>query len=390
MHRYIANDWRKLGPAAVELRLAHTLPTGQAFGWQWEDGEWVGALGESAVALREAPGCQSAEWRYVGGRRQGLEKALLEYFQLESKLAPLYADWALVDGRMAKVAACLEGARVLRQDPVECLVSFICSSNNNIGRISLMLRRLRERYGRELCTGVYTFPTLEAMKTISEAELRELGYGYRAPYVVASVQLALDRGGAAYLHSLRGMPRDEVQAALLDFKGVGRKVADCVALFSLDVADAVPVDTHVWRLARRDLDPTLQEVKSLTPAIYERIGNFCRCKFGDKAGWALSVLFTAELPSLAHKLPPGLLADMRDFKQHEKQLTHRAGQQHVEVTPLTPKNRPAGNKHPKKVAGASPSDKDLLSAAKKKRKIRRRVYNGDDPPASSTGSGSSS
>jgi 3-methyladenine DNA glycosylase/8-oxoguanine DNA glycosylase len=51
------------------------------------------------------------------------------------------------------------------------------------------------------------------------------------------------------------------QESLLRLRGVGRKVADCVALFSLDQAGAVPVDTHVWRIACRDYDASLKNAK---------------------------------------------------------------------------------------------------------------------------------
>ena len=48
----------------------------------------------------------------------------------------------------------LRGMRLLRQDPWECLASFICSSNNHIGRIGAMLHRLRAAMGRPI--GVLT------------------------------------------------------------------------------------------------------------------------------------------------------------------------------------------------------------------------------------------
>ncbi|KAJ8605146.1 hypothetical protein CTAYLR_000486 [Chrysophaeum taylorii] len=257
---------------------------------------------------------------------EAVVRGLREYFQVSETLEPLYARWAGCDPRMAEVAAAIEGARVIRQDPVECLTAFICSSNNNIPRITLMLRRLRERFGTRLCEGVHAFPTLEALAAANEADLRDLGFGYRAPYVVATARLALEKGGRDYLLGLRGQPRLDVQTRLLEFKGVGRKVADCVALFSLDIADAIPVDTHVWRLARRDFDPTLQDVRSLTPAVYERVGDLFRDRFGDRAGWAHSLLFAAELPAFEPKLPAALVKDMRDFKAYEKRLNkeHRA------------------------------------------------------------------
>ena len=80
------------------------------------------------------------------------------------------------------------------------------------------------------------------------------------------------KGGEAWLLALREKGRAEVQEALLEFTGVGKKVADCVALFSLDQRDIIPVDVHVWQIAVRDFDPTLVEAKSLTPGVCGRGG----------------------------------------------------------------------------------------------------------------------
>jgi hypothetical protein len=82
--------------------------------------------------------------------------------------------------------------------------------------------------------------------------------------------------------------------ALVELRGVGFKVADCVALFSLDQPGAIPVDTHVWRIARRDFnDEQIQKCASVTPAIYDRVGDLFRDRFGAHAGWAHSLLFAA-------------------------------------------------------------------------------------------------
>ena len=118
--------------------------------------------------------------------------------------------------------------------------------------------------------------------TTSEAEARNWLYGLR--------------DASAYT-------REEVQAQLMSFIGVGQKVADCAALFSLDRADIVPVDVHVWRIAERDLDPTLSETKSLTPQVYKRVGDLFRDKYPMKTGWAHSLLFAAELPGFIDLIP---------------------------------------------------------------------------------------
>jgi len=126
------------------------------------------------------------------------------------------------------------------------------------------------------------------------------------------------------------------------FRGVGPKVADCVALFCLDHADAVPVDTHVWRLARRDYDVggrlLAAEERSLTAKLYAKVGDTFRETFGDHAGWAHSLLFAAELPAFAPKLPEDLVADMRRFRDDEKKAAKLHKEESTPATPTTPRD----------------------------------------------------
>jgi 3-methyladenine DNA glycosylase/8-oxoguanine DNA glycosylase len=339
------------------------------------------------------------------------------------------------------------------------LISFICSSNNNIKRISLMLDRLRCRYGKYICTvsylgtessknerknyeniwkvsvienhgevlrndlarsllmspsklssgedededcrspitvnsgrkksasprtpvqdpvllhhHIFEFPSIEALSLATEAELRGLGMGYRAKFISGSAQFlaAQVEGGAQWLAALRvisasreivevansikvldrvikkeggktptgasntkvkeeisplaaaeeSLKRNRlfVQSQLMLMPGVGRKVADCVALFSLDQVEAIPVDTHVWDIALRDYDPSLslKGAKSITPSVYEEVGDVFRNRFTNKAGWAHSVLFAAELPEFRRRLPVALQEEMKAFVEQSK------------------------------------------------------------------------
>lgn len=346
--------WTSLRVNARELRLDTTLENGQCFGWRRQPGNepvWVGVLGAHVLALRQAD--DDCMFRCVGGpavaaedaaaaaaAEAALAKQLRDYFQLDEPLGPLYASWSAADHRMAAVAQAVPGMRVLRQDPVECLFSFICSSNNNIGRIGGMLQSLRAMYGTPIATPdaplfgaapqaaaeaeegeearYYTFPGVEVLAAASDAELRSLGMGYRADYIRRSAQLVEARG-VEWLWGLRSEGRAEVRAQLCELPGVGPKVADCVALFSLDQAELVPVDTHVWQIACRDLDPSLSQCKSLTPTVYERVGSLFRERYGAHCGWAHSLLFAAELPQFRSRLPAELQEEMEAFKAEEKE-----------------------------------------------------------------------
>lgn len=269
------------------------------------------------------------------------EAFLREYFQLPTSLSELYTNWSQACPRLAQIGNCIPGVRILQQDPWETLLSFICSSNNNIPRITQILATLRKEYGQRIVVRiadgdsndaddeqhyydhvVYTFPSLQDMQDkATEADLRRLGWGYRAKYVMKTIETLQSLGGEAYLASLRQETDPVVvQEALLQFAGVGRKVADCVALFSLGQTRAIPVDVHVWNIARRDYDPkgALASVKSLTPTIYKQVGDIFRNRFGEYAGWAHSLLFVAELPSFRPVLPETLIQEMQEFRESEQ------------------------------------------------------------------------
>jgi N-glycosylase/DNA lyase len=71
---------------------------------------------------------------------------LKDYFQLDISLRDLYEKWSAADPNFkTKAGFGFHGIRVMRQDPVENLVTFICTSNNNIARITMMVSRRRRR-----------------------------------------------------------------------------------------------------------------------------------------------------------------------------------------------------------------------------------------------------
>lgn len=93
----------------------------------------------------------------------------------------------------------------------------------------------------------YSFPTLKDLSGISENELREMGLGYRASYIVRTIEMLEVKGGENFLLSLREKKSvEDRREALLEFKGIGNKVADCISLFSLDATNLIPIDTHVF------------------------------------------------------------------------------------------------------------------------------------------------
>ncbi|XP_048212215.1 N-glycosylase/DNA lyase [Perognathus longimembris pacificus] len=311
-HRTLASSptlWASIPCPRSELRLDLVLASGQSFRWrEHSPAHWSGVLGSRVWTLTQTEeGLHCTVYREDEGRggRPTLEelRTIREYFQLDVSLAQLYSHWSSVDPHFQKVAQKFQGVRLLRQDPTECLFSFICSSNNNIARITGMVERLCQSLGPRLIqlddVAYHGFPGLQALAGSGvEARLRKLGLGYRARYVCASARAVLEeRGGRAWLQRLRGAPYEEAHEALRALPGVGAKVADCVCLMALDKPQAVPVDVHVWQIARRDYGwrPTTSRAKGPSPQANEELGNFLRRRWGPYAGWAQAVLFSADL-----------------------------------------------------------------------------------------------
>lgn len=227
---------------------------------------------------------------------------LKDYFQLGVDLPKMTELWCQSDPTFQALVAArpkIKGIRVLRQEPLETLMAFICSSNNNIARISSMVEKLCIMYGSEIYHGIegkfYAFPTLEQLNQDGmEAKLRQAGFGYRAKYICGTAKMLATKGDQ-WLHSLRTIPYSEAHGCLMQLPGVGAKVADCVCLMALDKPEAVPVDIHVWRMTTQYYMPHLKPVKNLSPALYKEIGDYYRIRFCTHAGWAQSVLFILDL-----------------------------------------------------------------------------------------------
>ncbi|KAL5116294.1 8-oxoguanine glycosylase ogg1 [Pleosporales sp. CAS-2024a] len=329
-----AAQWHTLPTSLAELCINTTLRCGQSFRWRPSaDGEWSCTLHGRILSLRQD--ATHLHYRAVypapapAPAPDDDTLALVKhYFNLAPNLAQLYDQWAASDANFRTKARAFAGVRILRQDAWEALVGFICSSNNNIVRISAMVHNLCLHYGPLIACidGVpyHDFPPPHALAGPTvEAHLRELGFGYRAKYIAKTAQVVAQDKGLQWLEGLSNpecppfgvaqRPAGELleggregyqtaRAELLALSGVGPKVADCVCLFGLGWSEAVPVDTHVWQIAQRDYKFATGKHASMTPGMYAAIGNLFRKLWGKEAGWAHSVLFTADLKAFSDRL----------------------------------------------------------------------------------------
>jgi N-glycosylase/DNA lyase len=269
--------------------LAATLDSGQVFRWQGQNGSWNGVVGKRWVRLtqtrdgiRAETAVPVADWKW-----------LRDYLQTEVSLAAVLKTFSDDKPMHDAVAAC-HGLRVLRQDPWECLASFILSSTKQIVQIRQIIALLCERFGEPInaiggALGTarptnlqFSFPTSERIASATEAELRACKMGFRAPHLLAAARRIAD--GKFDLKQLHRLPLAEAREELMKLHGVGNKIADCVLLFAYGFDSAFPVDVWVGR-ALRELYFPRRHVSD------NRLRHFAATHFGPHAGYAQQYLF---------------------------------------------------------------------------------------------------
>ncbi|KAL0818401.1 hypothetical protein ABMA28_008873 [Loxostege sticticalis] len=303
--------WNKILCNHKELQLFGTLNGGQSFRWTHhkEEGEWRGVFSKTAWRLKQTDDC--LQYQVMGSiidnpSDSKCKSMLQDYFRLSFNLGTYYHEWSEKDELFKSACQQFYGIRMLCQDPVENLFSFICSQNNHISRISSMVDKLCEHYGEKICSFddyvYYSFPDVEKLaKPEVEAKLRELGFGYRAKFIQKSAAQIVEWGGKEWFKGLQDMKYKDARQELMKLFGIGPKVADCICLMSLNHFEAVPVDTHVYQIAAQNYLPHLRGKKNVTEKMYIEIGDYFRNMYGDLAGWAHTVLFCADLKKFQKK-----------------------------------------------------------------------------------------
>ncbi len=270
-------------PTTQPLDLPSTLASGQCFRWRpGPAGAWVGVLGCNIVRLRMTP--QGLAIESAPTLPADLAERIAAYLRLDDDL-PAIQTRLSADSHVAMGIGHYPGLRLLRQDPWEALAGFILSSTSNIPRISRTMEAIAARYGSPVSLdGItrHTFPPREALAEAGELRLRELGCGFRAPYLAGAAMAVAT--GSLPLWKLRGASYAEALTALTSLHGVGDKVADCVMLFSLDRMEAFPAD----RWVRRAVAEWYGLGRNLN---YQGVREWAWERFGADAGYANQLLF---------------------------------------------------------------------------------------------------
>lgn len=263
--------------------LSATLSSGQVFRWRRHpDDTWTGVVQGRWVRL----------WASASGLHAGTDSSppdwlwLRDYLQVDAPLERITATFPQ-DALMQRALIACQGLRLLKQEPWECLASFILSSTKQIAQIEQIVARLASRFGSPVATppgtdNAFAFPTAAQLAARSEAELRECKMGFRAPYLLAAARRVAER--RLDWGQLAASPLPEAREQLMDIPGVGRKIADCVLLFTGIFPHAFPVDVWILKVLQRFY------FKAQHPS-RRTLMEFTDRYFGPHAGYAQQYLF---------------------------------------------------------------------------------------------------
>jgi N-glycosylase/DNA lyase len=284
---------------APDFALADTLQSGQAFRWHSQPGGgFIGVVGRQAWRLQQED--ETVLWESAPSTDTPAQQAIIaRYLGIDVDLPTILATFPDDDHGLAEAVRQHRGLRILRQDPWECLASFIASSTKQIVQIRQIVELLANRHGDPINTpwgAFHTFPSPTTLAGLTEQSLRDCKLGFRAKYLLAAARMVTE--GSVRLDQVPGMTHDEALAELIKIPGVGEKIANCALLFSCGFDAAFPIDVWIERALRRMYFPRRKKVNA------RQLRAFTRSHFGPYAGWAQQYLFCDErrrsrLPSSA-------------------------------------------------------------------------------------------
>ena len=215
-----------------------SLSSGQSFRFSYKDGVYKGVIGNKVYTLSEKNLDMIEK-----------DKVLRCFFDIDT-------DYELIKKKLSSKSEALNKAinqapylRILRQDPEEMILTFVLTSCNNIPRITKMIYSLSKTYGALIENDFYTFPSVANIAKSTEENLRSLGLGFRAPFIL-EIAKRIDSGDFNP-NSIVNMDDNEAREYLKTLPGVGAKVADCILLFGYHRLNVFPKDVHIKRVMEK-------------------------------------------------------------------------------------------------------------------------------------------
>jgi len=266
-----------------KINLETTINSGQVFLWKKDQNNWYGINGQDILRVNSF------------GKIKSFSKQKTDYFREKDNLEKILKS-ILKDKITRYAVKKYLGLRLLRQDPFQCFISFIVSSNSNIQKIRLTLENICKIFGEKVSFDnkeFFLFPEPKFLASASIQEIKKCGTGYRSKFIIkASEMVCSDAINFEYLKKCEYFKAKEI---IFQVPGVGNKVADCILLFSLDKTEAFPLDRWMIRILEKYY-PKIFELgtKSITNRQYDILHEKITKYFGPYSGYAQQFLLKKE------------------------------------------------------------------------------------------------
>lgn len=265
------------------INLENTINSGQVFLWKKQRGFWYGINGQDILKINDL------------GKVTSHKNEKYDFFRKSDDIEKIIKS--ISKDRTTKIAVKKYlGLRLVRQDPFQCFISFIVSSNSNIQKIKSSLEKISVKFGTKIKFDnqeFYVFPEPKKIANASIQEIQNCGVGYRAKFIIDAAKMV--ESNQIDFNYLRKSNYHDAKEMILTVPGIGNKVADCILLFSLEKTEAFPLDTWIIKILKKYyLEKFEIETKSITEKQYNILHDKIVKYFGPYAGYAQQFLFKME------------------------------------------------------------------------------------------------
>jgi N-glycosylase/DNA lyase len=265
------------------INVENSINSGQVFLWRKNGNYWYGINGQDILKISNS------------GSVKSYQNIKTDFFRKRDNIEKIIKSISK-DSITKKAVKQYAGLRILEQDPFQCLISFITSSNSNIQKIKNSLEKMSKKFGVKVKFDnqeFFLFPKPEKLANASINEIKSCGVGYRARFIKeAANRTVLEKINFEYLKKSNYQnAKDEICL----IPGVGNKVADCVLLFSLNKLESFPLDRWMIRILEKYYSDKFQlETKTITEKQYGILHEKIVNHFGPYAGYSQQFLFKME------------------------------------------------------------------------------------------------
>ncbi|MCV0392929.1 MAG: DNA repair protein [Nitrosopumilus sp.] len=260
-----------------------SINSGQVFLWRKYQDYWYGVNGQNVLRIDNL------------GKIKSYQNKSIDFFRNKDNTDQIIKSISKDKVTKNSVKKYF-GLRLMDQDPFQCLISFIVSSNSNIPKIKQSLECICARFGDKIKFDnkeFFLFPTPEKLSQASIFEIKKCGVGYRAKFIKEAAKVVVLK--KIDFEELRKTNYSEAKKHICKIPGVGNKVADCVLLFSLNKLESFPLDRWMIKILEKYyLDEFKIMTKTITEKQYEILHEKIVKHFGPYAGFAQQFLFKME------------------------------------------------------------------------------------------------